>query len=194
MTFAEPLVVLLFISAVSVQCKADHKKSHLSIRERTYHALPTQLSKEITLPNNAGSVRSIPAFHSLEVGGHGGSRFSDGHKVSSGSVTIRGIRIRSGRVIDAIEVIYSTGSGGWHGGRGGTFHSFDLDHGEHISTIFGSAGRAVDSLTFITDRRRVFGPFGGSGGTRFTFPLSGRLVYIFGGSGSRLDRIGFAHL
>ena len=66
----------------------------------------------------------------------------------------------------------------------------DVDGGERIIGAFGRSGREVDQLGFTTNKGRVFGPYGGSGGGPFTVN-SCHIRGIFGRSGSRIDAIGF---
>ena len=74
--------------------------------------------------------------------------------------------------IHAIRITYQYTSGqdytlSYHGGNGGrrTVISIDVMDSERIVGIFGRTRAIVDMLGFIT---RVFGPYGGCGGTPFT--------------------------
>ena len=126
-------------------------------------------------------------------GGRGGGAF---HEFIDGChATITKIIIRSGRLIDAIQVTYKKRNGHLytsrqHGGNGGGVSTIQLRDGEMIIGIFGKSGRLVDQLGFVTNYGRIFGPYGGSGGG--SFRVNGcHLRGIFGGSGRLLDSIGF---
>ena len=107
------------------------------------------------------------------------------------------IVIRSGRRIDAIQVMYKLSNGREYegsrrGGTGGKEHmiNIDVDRGERIIGVFGRSGESVDMLGFVTNKGRTFGPYGRLGGGPFT--VNGcHLRGLFGRSGASIDSIGF---
>ena len=102
------------------------------------------------------------------------------------------IRIRSGTLIDSIQLVYQNGgTSGYYGGSGGSPTEIDLANGENVVTILGRSGSEIDSLTFVTNMGRIFGPYGGSGGNPFQVSQCGNFRGIFGRSGSMVDAIGF---
>ena len=118
-------------------------------------------------------------------GGGGGGAFN----TQSGSV--RSIRIRSGSLIDSIQLVYRNGqTSGYYGGGGGSPAQIDLALNERVVAIFGRSGALVDSLTFVTNLGRIFGPYGGGGGSPFQVSQC-NLQGIYGRSGSLIDAIGF---
>src|SRR5208337_4044720 len=132
------------------------------------------------------------------VGGEGGTEFAD--KALPEGARVVGVKVRHGRWIDGIELIYRTADGqeeglGWHGGDGGEEELFRLEEGEYITGMTGKAGTYIDSLTIVTNKRRSK-TYGGDGGDN-TFDLRsscGEVTGFFGRSGPFLDRIGiFAH-
>jgi hypothetical protein len=130
-------------------------------------------------------------------GGTGGSEFEDPIAVP-GLSAIRGIRIRRGGVIDAIQVTYDTPSGRQegpqHGGNGGEADGFYLRAGERITAVFGRTGAYLDSIGFLTEDhlgiRRSYGPYGGGGGGN-PFIVHGEVIGFAGRSGGLIDAIGF---
>lgn len=56
--------------------------------------------------------------------------------------------------------------------------------------MFGRSGGSVDQIGFVTNKGRIFGPYGGGGGGAFTVNNC-LLRGIYGRSGSRVDSIGF---
>lgn len=106
------------------------------------------------------------------------------------------VKIRCGRVIDAITPVWKMADGTEkegerQGGGGGSEHVFELDKGEYIVTVTGRVGENVDRLTFTTNKGKVHGPYGGTGGHDID-PLENLHVRgFFGRSGERLDAIGF---
>jgi hypothetical protein len=136
---------------------------------------------------------SMTAYVPTRVhGGGGGNAFSDDLTQACRLVKVA---IRHGKEVDGIQGTYvtPTGSeftGGFHGGSGGSPSEFTLEPDEHIVAVEGRSGGRVDRLTFITNKGRRHGPYGGDGGS--PFELSNLAVGgFFGRSGSRLDAIGF---
>ena len=128
-------------------------------------------------------------------GGGGGGAFHN--FVDSCNAVVSKIQIRSGSLIDAIQVTYKLSTGQEytaprHGGGGGGLNviTINVDSGERIIGISGRTGSLVDQLTFFTNHGRIFGPYGGNGGGQFT--VNGCLLRgVLGRSGSLLDSIGF---
>jgi hypothetical protein len=131
--------------------------------------------------------------HTASYGGDGGSEFIDDLTDFS---RLRKIVIRHGSWIDAIQGIWSVEgveiSGPQHGGNGGGPSTIQLQEDELIVAIKGRAGTYVDSLTFVTNHGRTFGPYGGNGGNPFpdiTAPEG--ILGFYGRAGSYLDKVGF---
>jgi hypothetical protein len=124
------------------------------------------------------------------VGGAGGSPFDD----RGATGTIRSIRLRAGNRIDAIQVNYGGIWGPLRGNPSGSQpYSFDLDADEYIIAVRGRSGQFIDQLIFYTNKGRVFGPYGGTGGTPFSESANGqKLNAIYGRSGSAIDSLFFA--
>jgi hypothetical protein len=66
-----------------------------------------------------------------------------------------------------------------------------LDSDEFITGIRGRAGKYLDNITFVTNKR-VFGPFGGAGGNPFNLyvPAGYQVRRLWGRSGDVIDAIG----
>ena len=103
----------------------------------------------------------------------------------------------SARVINAIQLTYQYSNGlqytdDNHGGTGGTAHriTINVSQGERVVGVFGRTGSLVDSLGFVTNKGRIFGPYGGCGGVPFTVN-SCKIKGILGRSARLLDSIGF---
>ena len=98
--------------------------------------------------------------------------------------------------IDSIQLMYQLPSGedyvGTRFGGRGELHTIDLDvdGGERINGIFGRSGALIDQLGFVTNKGRMFGPYGGCGGSEFTVNDC-EIRGIFGRSGALIDSIGF---
>src|SRR5262245_13135448 len=91
------------------------------------------------------------------AGADGGTEFAD--KPLPKGARIVGGRIRHGRFIDGIELLYKTPDGqeegmGWHGGDGGEEETLFLEDDEYIIGITGMAGTYIDSLTIVTNKRK----------------------------------------
>lgn len=129
-------------------------------------------------------------------GGSGGDPFNEIE--DNCRATVKRIVIYHETLVDSIQVTYqfSTGQeyiGKKYGGDRGrrTVIDIDIDRGERISSVFGYARRYVDSLGFITNTGKLYGPYGGDGGDYFH---TGECILhgIFGASKRLVDRIGFA--
>ncbi|XP_059666856.1 jacalin-related lectin 3-like [Cornus florida] len=129
-------------------------------------------------------------------GGHGGNPWDDGRKTG-----IRQLIIRSGIVIDSIQIEYDqNGASEWsqrHGGNGGGENKVLLDYpSEYIRSIWGyhSSDSALDTVQSLTieSNIRTYGPFGTQKGKYFKFPTisDGKIVGFLGRSGSYLNSFG----
>jgi formylglycine-generating enzyme required for sulfatase activity len=129
------------------------------------------------------------------AGRNGGKPFAD--KPLPAGARVVGVKIRHGRYIDGLELLYQAVDGkkeglGWHGGNGGAEETFLLDDGECITGITGTLGEYyVESLRIVTNERKsmVFGRDGGAA----TFELhepGEEVVGFFGRSGAYLDQLG----
>lgn len=96
-----------------------------------------------------------------------GTAFSD-----DPSAPVTGVLLRSGTLIDAIQMIYGAAPGPLHGANSGSPEQWNLDEGEGIVAVFGGAGLQLDQLMFRTDKGREFGA-GGSGGEFFAMLAPG---------------------
>lgn len=80
---------------------------------------------------------------------------------------VTGLIVRSGDLIDSIQMIYGGEPGPVHGSpSSGESHRWDLEENESIVGVFGGAGGAINQLVFRTNLGREIGT-GGSGGNYF---------------------------
>ena len=148
------------------------------------------------LSHNRSRRQSYGCFFSAGTyGGGGGSAFNE--LLDNCGAVIKRITIRAAHYVDAIQVTYRPSTGqdftaGHHGGHGGTRYeiNIDIDNGEKIIGIFGKSASLVDQIGFITNKGRIFGPYGECGG-RYFHVNSCHIREIFGRSASLLDSIGF---
>ena len=134
-------------------------------------------------------------FSAGSFGGGGGKAFKE--LPDNCGATIRRIKIRSGSVIDGIQIVYRLSNGqGYtgkhHGGTGGGLHTVNIntEGGERIIGVSGRAGGFIDQIEFVTNWGRLLGPYGGCGGDNFKVN-SCHVRGIFGRSAALLDSIGF---
>ena len=136
-------------------------------------------------------------------GGGGGDSYQD---ISTNfcDVDIRNVYIRSGSIVDAIQIQYRYPDGRLYtaprrGGGGGDYHHFSVSSGEKIIGVFGTKGKyrsytTVSRLYFVKKTRSggvyIYGPYGRSA-TNYNFVVIGDIKSIYGRSGSLLDSIGF---
>jgi hypothetical protein len=76
------------------------------------------------------------------------------------------------RVVQSLQALFDQGSSSLplHGGSprpGDTVcERINFDSGEFITHMLGSSGAVLDNISFVTNRGRTFGPYGGPGGPR----------------------------
>ena len=129
---------------------------------------------------------------SVAHGGTHGKAFSEKYGCSD-EVKITGMIIRSGSLVDSIQLKYSrSGSpyGSKYGGAGGGNNYISLHPDEVIIAVFGRSGSKVDSIGFATNQGRIFGPYGGIGGVRFTVNQC-EVQGIFGRYDKHVESLGF---
>ena len=123
------------------------------------------------------------------VGGNGGSWFND---CNADRDPITEIKVRSGRLVDSIQITYGGEMEPRHGGGGGRLEFCELSANETITDVRGRYGRVLDQIEFVTSEGRVCGPYGGNGGRDFSKSIPGyHLSCIFGRSGRLIDQIAF---
>lgn len=149
------------------------------------------------LTNETATMRVIST---IPYGGKGGGLFDDLTNNASGTKRITEIHVFAGAVVDGIGARYSDGTTSFYGGQGGGKQTLALTAGEYITEVVVRHGKLVQALTFMTNRNRTFGPWGGTGG--FTLGLTAStttlrapdrhyaLAAIHGRSGKYLDAFG----
>ncbi|KAI0683166.1 hypothetical protein BC835DRAFT_1296841 [Cytidiella melzeri] len=97
---------------------------------------------------------------------------------------IRQLRIRSGARIDGLALDFTDGtSTSWHGGQGGSYHTFGLSTNEDFTHIRVAAdGNWILGLQFITSKGRESPWYGSRSGSIFSWELDGRALAGFMGS------------
>jgi len=132
------------------------------------------------------------------VGGEGGQSFSDSCE------DVAEVHVRAGYVIDAIQLVCRTSNGALlakpvRGGAGGSERIFELQPGESITAVSGSALNSgtpfVFSLQFQTNQRLspVYGNEGPTKGQllfRFDLPAGSRFGGLFGEAARYLSSLG----
>ncbi len=126
-----------------------------------------------------------------EVGGQGGGKFD-----ACARGTVRGLHIRSGAWIDAVQILYSNEQGqedstDRFGGQGGGLGVFMLEAGERIIRIGFTAGQYVNSISIETDKLRRI-TFGHENGVAeyFDIPENSEFAGFYGKCGAYVDSIG----
>lgn len=126
-----------------------------------------------------------------EAGGPGGGAFE-----ACAKGKVRGLHIRSGAWIDAVQVIYANEHGQEDstnrcGGQGGGLGAFMLEPDEAITAVTVTTSQYVNSITIETShkRRASFGHEHGTA-TRFEIPENSEFAGFFGKCGAYVDSIG----
>jgi hypothetical protein len=133
-----------------------------------------------------------PIWGAKLIGGDGGSHWSDYDKCAGEYVT--GFKLHYGKGVDAVQFRY--GNHGWaqvHGA--GSFNAeVTLPAGEYIDEVAYRSGSRVDSVTFMTNTGKTYGPYGGGGGSPGTFRVmkGDKLGCMAGRAGSSIDQLIFS--
>jgi hypothetical protein len=132
------------------------------------------------------------------AGGTGGKQFEDSAIPINSRISE--VRIRSGKMIDSIQAVYTLNNGtlfeaSAHGGNGGKLDIFRLDADEYIIGISGRSGNMLDSLTILTNKRSspIYGGPGGRRDFKIEIPSGNQAVGFIGRSGNQLDAIGLSY-
>lgn len=141
-------------------------------------------------------IKSTSGFYCTQLyGGSGGNYWNDG--TYSG---IRGITMTAqNNSLTSVQLYYALESkngnipGHRYGNEVGDKMEYTLNYPEEIVTKISGyieiSGLAITSLTFHTNQR-ILGPCGQEQGTPFETEEKGKIVGIFGSSGSLVDSIG----
>ncbi len=153
-------------------------------------SLAVLLGSTSVLPRQSGATSS--------AGGQGGNPFTDPQPAAGTRVTE--VRIWSGEVIDAIQMVYASASGSTvltihHGGSGGRLSVFRLDADEYITGISGRYGDVIDSLRIHTNKKTspLYGGSGGSRDYRLEVPSGAEALGFAGRSAERVDAVGLVY-
>ncbi|KAJ8458968.1 hypothetical protein OPV22_031894 [Ensete ventricosum] len=108
------------------------------------------------------------------------------------------VKIFSGDVVDAVDITFSYNGKTetrHFGGSGGNPHEIVLAEDEHLVGMAGEVANyhglvVVGKLGFTTNKK-TYGPFGNTGGTPFSLPITaGKISGFFGRGGQFIDAIG----
>ena len=137
-----------------------------------------------------------------------GNPFDDYSENIAGIATVT---IRSGTIVDSIQVTYQLKNGNsftapMHGGPGGVESSFTLGVGEKLTRMdaMSNSGfhfnNAISMLTFYSNTNNVYGPYGSSGdSTQYSVQASEIVAFFgrardFGSTNDFLDAIGVHYI
>jgi hypothetical protein len=152
-------------------------------------------SQETSITANAAgamTLKSSSVLASDQVGGSGGSSFSDD---ITNVARIQSITLRGGSLVDAISITYVLHDGSTmvksHGGTGGSAVTLTLSDDEYITKVTGRSGSKLDQVSFTTSYGRSISK-GGTGGSAFTIDpkLNRPIIGIFGRSDSYIYALG----
>ncbi|MEM9903460.1 MAG: D-Ala-D-Ala carboxypeptidase family metallohydrolase [Cyanobacteria bacterium P01_D01_bin.44] len=146
------------------------------------------------------SVAEKLLWRSLAIGGDGGKAFSDFNwppqeqdRALAQKATPVEVRIRVGRYVDQVQMIWASGELPAHGGEGSDLESLVLNSGEYITNVRLTApsGSYVGSVELITSQGRsvLFGKQTGEV-TDLKVPPNHQVIGFHGNSGRWIDRLG----
>lgn len=150
----------------------------------------------------AATTTVTPGILQSNLYGGTGGEFFDDH--NDNIVGIAGMMIRAGdQAVNSIQVTYRLKDGSnytapMHGRTGGTEYSFTLADSEKLTRMEGEFNQwisvgVIDSLTFYSNMNNVYGPYGTTGQTHFSFTAT-EFFAFFGRSASLIDAIGVYYI
>ncbi|MDV3347738.1 D-Ala-D-Ala carboxypeptidase family metallohydrolase [Leptothoe sp. ISB3NOV94-8A] len=137
-------------------------------------------------------------WRSSSAGGGGGKAFSDINWPPAGSDQIFAqqanpveVRVRVGRYVDQVQMIWEHYEHPARGGDGSTLQSFVLNANEYITNVRLTGSRYVGSIEFITNQGRNI-LFGKQSNTVIDLevPANHQVVGFYGQSGRWIDQLG----
>jgi hypothetical protein len=131
-----------------------------------------------------------PIYGPQRLGGNGGGNWSDLKFCADQYVD--GFRIRAGRTVDKLQFRYA--GLGWSSPQGytGAYETeVILERGEYFVNVDSRSGASLDQLKFTTNRGRVFGPYGSSGGSPRAYRVTPgeKLGCMAGRAGKTIDQL-----
>lgn len=115
----------------------------------------------------------------------------------SGVRQIKRISIKHGQYVEKMQVEWISKNGKYNfqstgGGKSNRWSHFHLAEDEHIVYVKAASGVYITQLTFYTNKRRKFGPFGTASGKEFSFklPKDARVIGFTGNSCQSISKLG----
>lgn len=141
---------------------------------------------------NPGTSPNGPLAGSQRVGGGGGSAWTDIDTCNAQQVI--GFRIVAGRLVDGVQFRYPSGWAPAQGSRAAATADVTLASGEYIVQVDYRGGGQLDSLSFKTNKGKIHGPYGGTGGTAGSYKVTAgqNLGCMTGRAGSSIDQLTFS--
>ncbi|MGQ3054443.1 MAG: jacalin-like lectin, partial [Roseateles sp.] len=133
-----------------------------------------------------------PVAGPTRIGGGGGGAWND-HMVCAGR-PLTGFRIGAGKRVDRLQFRYADRGWAPRQGSGGSFPvEVNLPDGQYFVRVDYRAGSAIDSIAFVTNTGKTYGPYGGGGGSAGSYNVTPgeKLGCMAGRSGSSTDQLTF---
>lgn len=126
------------------------------------------------------------------AGGGGGGTWSDVDFCAGQPLT--GWRLAYNKTVDRVQFNYANrGWSGVQGGKDGFKADVTLPQGEYVVRVDYRSGDRIDSIGFVTNRGRSFGPYGGKGGSPGSYSVTAgeSLGCMSGRAGKSIDQLIF---
>jgi hypothetical protein len=138
------------------------------------------------------SAFSGPISGPTRVGGGGGGAWSDADFCDGQYVT--GFRVNNGKTVDRLQFRYPKGWASAQGGNNGFNADVTLASGEYIVQVNYRSGSRLDNVSFISNRGKTYGPYGGGGGSPGTYTVTAgeKLGCMSGRAGKSIDQLVFS--
>ncbi|MES2024429.1 MAG: lectin [Pseudomonadota bacterium] len=128
----------------------------------------------------------------VRAGGGGGGAWSDAAQCRNSYVT--GFKTSSGKRLDGVQFYYASGQWGAVHGKLKNTQTTMLSAGEYIVRVDYRSGGSMDAVTFVSNKGKTYGRFGGGGGSAQSYNVTPgqKLGCMAGRSGSEVDQLIFS--
>ena len=133
-----------------------------------------------------------PVSGPTRAGGGGGGAWSDADFCDGQHVT--GFRVNNGKTVDRLQFRYPNGWAPPQGGNNGFNADVTLPKGDYIVQVNYRNGSRLDSVAFVSNRGKTYGPYGGGGGSPGTYTVTPgeKLGCMSGRAGNSIDQLIFS--
>jgi hypothetical protein len=171
-------VLATLVAVLSACGGADSVQSNGTTAGATANSapsVPAGTASSTAYPEDAALRPTTELLATKKAGGAtGGGTANVFADVLDEDEVVRSVTVCAGSLVDSLRLATNKRQFPRQGGGGGICTLVNLNAGENIRQVFGSAGAAIDSIGFVTTQGRRLGPWGNAnGGLPFTMTVAG---------------------